>query len=239
MNNGLTNDIVSHIVNVYNKVSENKLEYGEVLNKFEHLLSNEKLYSLNESTINKFCSKMISDDEVVAFVNNALYGVLNEGFYNPFSDDEHELGDTDYISDIKVSDGVVVKDRDNCPIKRIKKWDTNVNGKIVYKGDKKMYSGVNFLEGDIVEECPVRELRMDSMFSRDVRDYAFQLYPDKAIYGLPFGYANFYATTEDTNEEPNIDYEYDPSEGIIRFVAIRNIKRGSLLVLRVGEDFLK
>lgn len=239
MTNSLVNDIVSHIVNVYNRLNENKLEYGEVLNKFEHFLSNDTLCSLNEGTVSRLYSKMIEDEEVVSFVNNALYGVLNEGFYNPFSDDEHELGDTDFISDIKVADGVVVKDRDNCPIKRIKKWDTNVNGKIVFRGDKRIYSGLNFLAGDIIEECPVKKLRADAMYSRDIRDLAFQLYPDKEEYGLPMGYANYYATAYDVKDVPNVDYEYDPSEGIIRIIAIRNIKKGDLLVLRVGEDFLK
>ena len=239
MGDSLVNDIVLHIVNVYNRLNENKLEYGEVLNKFEHLLSNETLCSLNEGTLNRLYSRMIEDEEVVSFAKNALFGVLNEGFYNPFSDDYHELGNTDFISDIKVADGVVIKDRDNCPIKRIKKWDTNVNGKIVFRGDKKVYSGVNFLEGDIVEECPVKELRGDAMFSRDIRDLAFQLYPDKEIYGIPFGYVNYYATAYDVKDIPNVDYGYDPKEGIIRVVAIRNIKKGDLLVLRVSEDFMK
>ncbi len=232
--NTLNLDIAKHIVNVYKKT---KLDEGEVLNKYEHLLSNEVLYENNRNIIDKLTYKVATDEEVVDFVDNLLYSSLNEGFYNPFDDDSSAAKRGGIMDIIPVNNEIIVKDKDNCPIKGIRKWDSNVNGKIYCIGGK-MYAGRRFIPNDVVEECPVIVINNEGMFSRTVRDLAFQLYPEKDIYGIPMGYANCY-DVDTTGLTGNVDYEYDPDEGIIRIIAITNIKPNNLLVLRANEDFIK
>lgn len=231
--NTLNLDIAKHIVNVYKKA---KLDEGEVLNKYEHLLSNVVLYENNRNIIDRLTYKVATDEEVVNFVDNLLYSSLNEGFYNPF-DDDNTYSENDTNDIISVDKDSIVKDKDNFPIKCIRRWDSNVNGKIYCTGGK-MYSGRRFIPNDVVEECPVIVINNEGMFSKTVRDLAFQLYPDKDVYGIPMGYANCY-DVDTTGSRGNVDYEYDPTEGIIRIIAVSNIKPNNLLILRANEDFIK
>lgn len=232
--NTLNLDIAKHIVNVYKKA---RLDEGEVLNKYEHLLSNTALYENNRNIIDRLTYKVATDEEVVNFVDKLLYSSLNEGFYNPFDDDTLNSEDYEVKDIIPVDKNAIVKDKDNSPIKGIRRWDSNVNGKIYCTGGK-MYSGRRFIPNDVVEECPVIVINNEGMFSKTVRDLAFQLYPNKDIYGIPMGYANCYEV-DTTGAHGNIDYEYDPEEGIIRFIAVSNIKPNNLLILRANEDFIK
>lgn len=235
--NTLYLDIAKHLTKIYNKShSENIVNEGEVLNKFQNLISNDELYKRNKAVLDKLFNKCISDDESLDFAN-ILFSNVNEGFYNPFDNDANDdmspISD-DIISVVPVNNQIIVRDKDANSIRGIRRWDTNVNGK-VYCKDGKMYSGRRFIPGDILEECPVIEINNEGLFSRTVRDMAFQLYPDKEIYGIPLGYANCY--NNDING--NVDYEYDPDEGIIRIIAISNIKPNNLLVLRTTDDFIK
>lgn len=231
--NTLNLDIARHISKVY---SDRRLDEGEVLNKFEHLLSNKSLYESNRDMIDRLCYKVATDSEIVEFVDNVLYSQVNEGFYNPFDDDINDNISDDIRGVMPINNEIIVKDADEVPIKRIKKWDSNVNGKI-YCSKGKMYSGRYFVPNDVIEECPVVVINNEGMFSRTVRDMAFQLYPDKDVYGIPMGYANCYEFSD--GSDANVDYEYDPSEGVIRIIAITNIKPNKLLILRANSDFIK
>lgn len=234
--NTLNLDIAKHIVNVYKK---RKLDEGEVLNKYEHLLSNKVLYENNIDMVNKLSYKVATDEEVINFVDKLLYSALNEGFYNPYDDDTKYLdnADKDIKDVIPVNNEIIVKDSDGSPIKGVRRWDSNVNGKIYCRGGK-MYSGRRFIPNDVLEECPVIVINNEGMFSRTVRDMAFQLYPDKEIYGIPLGYANCY-DVDTKGDKGNVDYEFEPTEGIIRIIAISDIKPNNLLILRASEDFIK
>lgn len=236
--NTLYLDIAKHLTELYNKNnSDNKVNEGEVLNKFQNLISSDELYRRNKPVLDKLFSKCISDEESLKFANT-LFSKVNEGFYNPFDgaeeDDDISATADDIISVEPVNNQIIIRDKDENPIHGIRRWDSNVNGK-VYCKDGKMYSGRRFIPGDVLEECPVVEINNEGLFSRTVRDMAFQLYPDKEVYGIPMGYANCY----DNGVNGNVDYEYDPEEGILRIIAISNIKPNNLLVLRTTSDFIK
>lgn len=233
-NNRIISDVCKHIVNVFESDGTN-LEYGEVLNKFEHFLMNESLVRKNSDVLNRIYGKCISNKKLMEFVVTQLYGKLNEGFYNPFSEEGDEESDPFYDDYIEIDDDSSVADQDGNQVEKVLVNDDCINGKVYYK-DNKMYSGVNMSSGDVVEICPVVPMDYVSMCSRPVRDLSFLISDKEEKYGVPFGYANFYRTSQDSGLEGNVDYEYPEESPVMRIIAIKDIKPNDELVLLVMDD---
>ena len=116
-----------------------------------------------------------------------------------------------------------------------------------------MYAGRPFIKGDIVEECPVKVFDNIDLYSRNLRDMLFAIEydrekygnpkkwmenndaGDKVIYGMPYGSANLYRTSENP-DEANIDYDFDLETGIIQFRATRRIKTNDELILLATKE---
>lgn len=229
-------NISEHIYNVCAKNGKDVSE-GYVRNKLENMIHTESLSKKFEDKLNKLFYNTMSEAEVLDFVDNALLSNLNEGFYNPFDTDEDGIEGVSILADPRKE----IKDSDNCPIRKVTLWNNNVNGKISCEKGK-MYSNRFYFKGDILEECPVKLINVNSLNDRVIREIAFELEVDEngnGVWGIPMGYANCYTLSTDTKELPNVDYEYDPEEGIIRFYAISTIKPHKLLVLRVEDEFIK
>lgn len=228
----ILSDICHHIVNVFES-DGTSLDYGEVLNKFEHFTNNEKLVNENKDDLSRIYNRCISDKKLIEFVVTKLYSKLNEGFYNPFVSDEDQtdIFEDDYINIEPSND---IKDENGNEIDKVYIDNNCVGGKIYYK-DGKMFSGVNIEKGGVVEICPVIPIDKTALCSRSVRDIAFEISPNDE-WGVPMGYANMYRTTEQTGTSGNIDYEYPEMSDVMRFVAIDDIKPNDELVLRVEED---
>lgn len=160
--------------------------------------------------------------EYKTFENAKLY----EGFYNPFDEEGDEP--------IKIEPVVDVDDKD-IKISKVKLWNKETTDKIYFdKG--RMRAGKFFGKGDTIEIAPVRLIKDDDLYSRNVRDMAFTIDSEKKIYAIPFGYASYYRNSKEIGIEPNADYELIPSETpTIRIFATANIKKGTEIVL-VSDD---
>jgi hypothetical protein len=100
-----------------------------------------------------------------------------------------------------------------------------------YRGS--VYSQQRFLPGDIIEICPCREISKNSLYSREVRDLAFEV--DEDYYVIPFGYCEHYDVVDSYNSEPNCDYEWNPDDKTIIIRAICRIPKDTLLVLNINK----
>ena len=151
---------------------------------------------------------------------------LYEGFYNPFDDEDDEH--------IKIGP-VVDADTDKIKISKVKLWNRDVTDKIIFdKG--RIRAGQFFGKGDTIEVAPVRLIKNDDLYSRNIRDIAFTIDSDKNIYAIPFGYASYYRNSKDTGIEPNADYELIPSDTpTIRIYATSNIRKGNEIIL-ISDD---
>jgi hypothetical protein len=246
MINPFVTDICEHIDNVFKK-NNLTINHNEVVNKFSHFIMNESLCERFSYFVDKLYAKTITESELIGFVNNVILSQLNEGFENPFVEDE----DVDQIDFIDVYDDADVRDKDLYTVKRIALYDPKVTKQSFYKNHR-MYAGRPFIKKDIIEECPVEIVDPMDLHAKSVRDRCFAIEydkkkygepkewmmnngDDKIIYGMPYGNANLYRTTQNT-EEANVDYEFDMDEGIIRFYAIKRIKPKDELVLLAIEE---
>lgn len=158
---------------------------------------------------------------------------LNEGFENPFDTDDDV--DINFRYDDKC-DGIP---DDAITFKRIRLDNPDKNGKVMYK-DGKVVATHFFAPNDTIEICPVRLIAPSDMYSRTVRDFAFEIDPENGVYGIPFGYGSYYRSNLDCNLEPNADYIYDAGAGSngrsIRIFATRPIRKGNEIVLKADRD---
>ena len=162
---------------------------------------------------------------------------LIEGFYNPF-DDEDDYLDTDKEAEIKKYH-VMKKDPDMIEISKVKMWNTNVPNKVICKTNG-CFAGKNFNTGDIIEDSPVKVIPSDAMYSKSIRDAAFQFELDdgSSIYGIPLGYISCYRTRHSSGIPGNVDYELDPESLRVQIIATKNIRRGQELILNTNDtDF--
>lgn len=151
---------------------------------------------------------------------------LYEGFYNPFDDEDNEP--------VKIEPSVDVDDK-NIKISKIKLWDKETTDKIYFdKG--RIRAGKFFGKGDTIEIAPVRLVKGDDLYSRNIRDMAFTIDSEKGIYAIPFGYASYYRNSKESGVEPNADYELIPSDTpTIRIYATSNIRKGNEIIL-ISDD---
>lgn len=154
---------------------------------------------------------------------------INEGFYNPFDDDD------DYTEPIKSE---VIKADEDRIIKSIKIYNNrNKIGSIIYK-DGKVYANKTFYKDDIIEVAPVRILHDVDLYSSNVRQITFPIDLSKRIFGVPFGLGSIARNENCTGITGNIDYEYDPADSDnITIYATKNIRKGEELIFVKDNTF--
>ena len=202
-------------------------------NELSKLLSLAEGYSVmcRESGMNIDESEMFTRT-AERFVKEYKYRMktLNEGFENPFDEDE------DIDINTRYEERCDVVPEDAVKIRGCRLWNDNADGKINYR-DGKIVAGKFFAPNDTIEMCPVRIIKPADMYSRAVRDFAFDIDPSKNLYGIPFGYASYYRSNLDCNMEPNADYEYiDGPNRSIKIFATKPIKKGNEIILFVGKE---
>lgn len=151
---------------------------------------------------------------------------LNEGFVNPFDDldsetiaaVEHSLDDED--------------DEDDFKIRKIRLRKRELTGKIAFSKGK-MISGKYFIPNDVIENAPVAIIANSDLYSKTIREFAFELDKDRRSYGIAFGYASFYRNSKDSGLEPNAEYEYNSGEDGYPTIIIRAIKK-----IRPGQEII-
>jgi hypothetical protein len=150
---------------------------------------------------------------------------LNEGFYNPFDNDENKSEDI-------VSNNKDIEER---LIRKIKVYNSkNQEGGIKYKNNG-VYANTTFYKDDVIEEAPVYILHDSDLYSANVRQLTFMIDSSKRIFGIPMGMATVARYADEAKKEANIDYEFDPENGNkIVIYATRKIKRGEELIF--AED---
>ena len=157
---------------------------------------------------------------------------LCEGFENPFND-EYDAKSV-YTNDMNY---VYHKETRDIPVKKVQLWNRNTNNKIVYKNGK-MYAGQFFGKGDVIEECPIRLIHEEDLYSKTIRDFAFEIDRTKGLYAVPFGYASYYRNSKESGLEPNASYTFDLGTDFIQICADVNISKGDEIILMArDEDF--
>lgn len=96
---------------------------------------------------------------------------------------------------------------------------------------KSVYSKCKFRAGEIVEVCPVRSIPKTALYSREVRDMAFEAVPGEE-YVIPYGYCQFYDIVDRRHPEANCIAEWNPRTRCVIIRADRDIDKDEVLVLQ-------
>ena len=104
---------------------------------------------------------------------------------------------------------------------------------VVFDG-KSVYAATKFYPGEIIEICPSRRINKSSLFSRDIRDLAFEIV-ENTEYVIPMGYCQYYDIDDYFNGEPNCDWEWDGKRSSVIIRAIRKMEKDEKLVLNIKE----
>lgn len=168
-----------------------------------------------------------------------IYESLSEatgGFYNPFDDidpeDNNELSSSDRIE----YEDLNIEKTNPLEISRIKLWNPNTTNKVVYKNNR-MYAGKYFCKDDVIEESPIKIMTSKDLYSENIRNNVFPIDEGKGIYALPLGYAICYRNSKEAPQGVgNIYYEFDEDNSIIKFYALKNIKKGEELIIQADEN---
>jgi len=138
--------------------------------------------------------------------NSALKkGPLNE-FNDPFTK-KYKQYNRDQITDISPADLAA----NQCKVSFI---------------DGDVYATATFYPGDVVEMCPCKMIEND--LGDELKEVAFEV--DEGKYAVPFGYAQWYRLSDETNSS-NCDYEFDPNNNVIVIRATEKIMKGDVLCL--------
>lgn len=127
-----------------------------------------------------------------------------------------------------------MEQRDKQHIDSIALVPTNARQCRVTSDGQHVYAAARFYPGDIIEACPVKEISMASLASRDVREMAFEVEWNKE-YVIPMGYCQFYDIIDGFNTKPNCDWEWDAKKKTIIIRALTKIQKGTRLILNINE----
>ena len=176
---------------------------------------------INESVI---CSGILE-----SVVDDGALKTLNESFFNPFDNEPIEKEDEKVDSRIH---------QDGINIEKIRLWKKNRKDK-VFLSKGKVISGRFYERGDVIETCPVKIVSGNDLYGKAVRDMVFELDPKRNLYGIPFGFANFYRNSFDCGVDGNAEYSFDENSEngpVIDIVATKTIRRGEEIVLCPDES---
>lgn len=165
-----------------------------------------------------------------------LFESLTEGFFNPFDDmdpeDNNELSSSEKLE----YEDYEVSNEKPAEITKIKLWNPNTLNKVVYKNNR-MYAGKYFCKDDIVEEAPIKIMTSKDLYSENIRNNVFPIDEGNGIYALPLGYSICYRNSKEAPQGiGNIYYEFDEDNSLIRFYALKNIKKGQELIIQADEN---
>lgn len=180
---------------------------------------------MTDAMLVKLVNSVLFSSNSTPLSESLAYGgsSLHEGFFNPYDTDDDDGG----RKEIRVEPAA----KKTGMVKNVRMWKSNGRDKTVYRNGR-MYAGRLYSADDVVDECPVYELSTSDMYSPRIRDIAILIDPETRRYGVPMGMANYYRTSDETGTKPNIDYVYNPDEGVIRIYATRKIRVGDELVMK-------
>lgn len=113
-------------------------------------------------------------------------------------------------------------------ITKINMIERNSNACKVTTDGQHVYANAKFYPGDIIEIVPTRTIDKSSLYSKDMREIAFEVVPNEE-WVVPFGYCQYYDLAE--TEEPNCDFLWDPAKRVIVIKAINKIGKYEKLIL--------
>lgn len=114
-------------------------------------------------------------------------------------------------------------------IQKINMVGTNANACRVTTDGEHVYASTKFYPGDIIEIVPTRIIDKSSLFSKDVREIAFEVVPNEE-WVIPFGYCQYYDLSNES-VAPNCDFIWDPIKRVIVIKAINKIQKHEKLIL--------
>lgn len=174
-----------------------------------------------------------------AVLNFSVSNRLNEsrfGFMNPF--DEDDYSETQTLPDVEVTKSE--QEKKGPVIIGLKLWNQKKKNKAYFDGDT-VCAGQVFYPGDEIECSPVRLFSKQDLYSKTIRDVAFEVDKQKGVYGIPFGYVSYFKNSLETKKHPNAEYESFQDENgnyFIRILAIDKIPTNAEIILASDEtDF--
>ena len=197
---------------------------GDSIRRYKNKINALSMRSMTDAMLVKLVNSVLFSSNSTPLSESLAYGgsSLHEGFFNPYDTDDDGNGNEITIKPAAKKPGIV---------KNVRMWKSNRRDKTVYKNGR-MFAGRLYSADDVVDECPVYELSTSDMYSPRIRDIAILIDPDTRRYGVPMGMANYYRTSDETGTKPNVDYVYNPDEGVIRIYATRKIRVGDELVMK-------
>lgn len=197
---------------------------GDSIRRYKNKINALSMRSMTDAMLVKLVNSVLFSSNSTPLSESLAYGgsSLHEGFFNPYDMDDDGNGNEITIKPAAKKPGIV---------KNVRMWKSNRRDKTVYKNGR-MFAGRLYSADDVVDECPVYELSTSDMYSPRIRDIAILIDPDTRRYGVPMGMANYYRTSDETGTKPNVDYVYNPDEGVIRIYATRKIRVGDELVMK-------
>ncbi len=203
-----------------------RITSGDSIRRYKNKINALAMRSMTDAMLVKLVNSVLFSSNSTPLSESLTYGndrlSLHEGFFNPY-----DMDDDDDRKKIRIEPAV----KKPGIVKNVRMWKSNRRDKTVYKNGR-MYAGRLYSADDIVDECPVYELSTSDLYSPRIRDIAILIDPETRRYGVPMGMANYYRTSDETGTKPNIDYVYNPDEGIIRIYATRKIRIGDELVMK-------
>lgn len=110
---------------------------------------------------------------------------------------------------------------------------SDVNKCRVFTDGSSVYSNAKFHCGDVVEICPARSIEKNSLYTKDVRDMAFEVAPD--VFVIPMGYCQYYNVVDAQHPEPNCTYEWDDKRKSVVIRALCTVPKASILILQIEK----
>lgn len=139
--------------------------------------------------------------------------------------------DTFDDSDVTDNSAIDIKE----PVKPVNVYPhiSNAKNKVMFKNGR-MYAGISFTKGDVIEEAPVRVIYAGDLYSRSIRDLTFEIDAEQGLYALPFGYASYYTVSENDANASYIFVSGSEGTGNVVIRALTSIRKGE--EIRVKKD---
>lgn len=215
------------VLEKFHNIDETFYRYGMTFeSQLDELSSDiEKYISLNENSSDGiknrqecefFESRFRKLSERTAYFNRM--GLL-EGFDTWDLDDEDEEAQQKAADEAKARRAELTREKPPVQIQNVRAWNNNVPNKTVYRNGG-MYAGKFFGPGDIIETSPVRYLQDGDLYSRTIRDFAFEVDRNKGLYAIPFGYATYYKSASDLGSA-NASYTFEMQNGKVPTIIIK------------------
>jgi SET domain-containing protein len=115
-------------------------------------------------------------------------------------------------------------------IGRVRRFDKVGYGKSKVS-NRGVYATDDIAKGEVIEEAPFIKMDVTAVKGTPLMDYVMKV--DDNSYAFPLGYGGIY----NHRNQPMADWRIDPIEEIIRFVAVRDIKKGEEIFISYGTNY--